>query len=40
MEAETADAAATPAEPEVAKKGSKGDEPAPAADAKGDAKKK
>ncbi len=39
VEAETADAAATPAEPEVAKKG-KGDEPAPAADAKGDAKKK
>jgi large subunit ribosomal protein L25 len=37
-EAETADGA-TPAEPEVAKKG-KGDEAAPAADAKGDAKKK
>jgi large subunit ribosomal protein L25 len=39
VEAEAVDAAATPAEPEVAKKG-KGDEAAPAADAKADTKKK
>ena len=39
VEAEAVDAAATPAEPEVAKKG-KGDEAAPAADAKAEPKKK